>query len=52
MKVEDINFNNILLDERSYENVLVHNILYKKIMDGEPLCIRFHKVKFIIELDI
>ena len=30
MKVEDINVYNILLDEKSYENILVYNILNEK----------------------
>ena len=30
MKDEDINVNNILLDEKSYENILVYNILSKE----------------------
>ena len=37
MKVEDIKVNNILLDEKSYENILVYNILYKRFMDAKPL---------------
>ena len=28
---EDINVNRILLDEKSYENILVYNILYKNL---------------------
>ena len=28
---EDININRILLDEKSYENILVYNILYKNL---------------------
>ena len=43
MEVEDINVDNILLNEKSYENILVYNILYKKFMDAKPLRIRFDK---------
>ena len=43
MKVADINAGNILLDEKSYENILVYNILYKKLMDAKPFRIRFDK---------
>ena len=32
MKVEDIDFDNILFDKNSYENILVYSILYKTIM--------------------
>ena len=27
IKIEDFNFDNIFIDERSYENILVYNIL-------------------------
>ena len=43
MKVEDINVNNILLDEKSYEKVLVNSVLYKKCMNAKSLRIRFVK---------
>ena len=49
MKVEDIDVNNILLDEKSYENILVFNILYKKFIDAKSLCIRFNKVNGLIK---
>ena len=56
MEVEDINVYNILLDEKSYKNILVYNILYKKILDAKPLRIRFDKgdgiIKFMMELGI
>ena len=41
MEVEDISADRILLDKKSYENILVYNILYKKFMDAKPLRIRF-----------
>ena len=44
LKVEDINVNDILLGEKSYENILVYNILYKKFMDAKALRISFDKV--------
>ena len=49
-KVTDINVDNILLDQKSYENILVYNILYKKFMDEKPLRIRFDKVDGIIKI--
>ena len=30
IKIEDFNLNNILIDEKLYENILVYNISYKK----------------------
>ena len=50
MKVEDIDFDNSLLDEKSYENVLIYDISYKTFMDAKPLCIRFDKVYGVIKI--
>ena len=36
MKVEDINAYNILLDTKTYENILACNILYKNIYGSKP----------------
>ena len=46
----DINNEKTLLDEKSYENILVYNILYKRFMDAKPLRIRFNKVDGIIKI--
>ena len=53
---EYINVDRVLLYEKPYENILSYKILYKKLMDAKPFCIKFNKVdgilKFIMELDI
>ena len=47
-----INFSNILLDKKLYENISVYNILYKTSTGPKPLHIRFDKTNgFIIVLD-
>ena len=47
-----INFSNILLDKKLYENISVYNISYKTPTGPKPLRIRFDKIyKFIIFLD-
>ena len=43
-KIEDFDFDNILINERSYENILVYNISCKTLIGAKPLCIRFDKV--------
>ena len=43
MKGEDINFYNILLEEKACSNNLVYSILYKTFMGAKPLRIRFHE---------
>ena len=37
MTVIDIDFNNILLNEKSYKNLLIYNISYKTVMDEKSL---------------
>ena len=32
------------MDEKSYENILVHDILYKNLIVAKPFHISFHKV--------
>ena len=47
-----INFSNILLDKKLYENISVYNILYKTPTGPKPLRIKFDKIDgFIISLD-
>ena len=42
-KFEDFDLDNIFIDEKSYENILVYNISYKSF-SGKLLRIRFNKV--------
>ena len=50
MRLEDIDFNNFLLDEKSYENILTHYISCKIFIGAKQLCIRFNKVDGIIKI--
>ena len=43
IKIEDFDLDNISIDEKSYENILVYNILYINLIDSKPLRIRFDK---------
>ena len=56
IKIEDFNLDNILIDEKSYENISVSNISHKTLIDAEPLRIRLGKIdgfiEFMMELDI
>ena len=42
IKIEDFDFNNTLLDEKSYKNILIYGISYKTLTVPKPLCIRFN----------
>ena len=44
IKIEDFDFNSILLVEQSYKNILIHDVLYKTFLGAKPLCIIFYKV--------
>ena len=53
IKIEDFDFDNILLDEKSNEIILAYDISYKTLIGAKLLCIRFNKVeRFMVELDI
>ena len=46
----DINFSDILLDEKLYENISVYDISYKTSMGPKLLRIRFHKIDGFIRV--
>ena len=52
--VTDIEFSDILLDERlyeeKYENILIYNISYKTSKGAKPLRIRFDKIDEFIKI--
>ena len=39
-----------MTDEKSYKNILVHNISYKTLIDAKPLCIRFDKIDVFVRV--
>ena len=38
------------MDEKSYKNILVYNIVYKSLVDFKPLRIRFDKIDGFIRI--
>ena len=48
MEVENINVDRMLLDEKSYQNILFHDISYKTFIGEKSLRIRFNKVNGLI----
>ena len=44
IKIEDFNLDNILIDEKSKESILVYKISCKTLIDSKPLHIRFDKI--------
>ena len=46
-----INFSNVLLNKKSYENISVYNISYESPTSPKPFSIKFNKIdEFIIYL--
>ena len=51
IKIEDFDFD-ILLNEKSYENILIYDILHKTFIGAKRLCIMLNKVDgFITDCD-
>ena len=50
IKIEDFGFDNTLLDEKSYKNVLFYDISHKTLIDAKSLSIRFDKVDGFIKI--
>ena len=49
IKVEGLDFDNILLDKKSYENVLINLVSYKTLIGAKPIRIMFDKVNGFIK---
>ena len=49
-KLEDLDFDNILIDKKSHKNVLIYDISYKTLIGVKPLRIRFDKLDGIIKI--
>ena len=50
IKLEDIDFDNILIDEKSLKNILIYDISYKTSIGLKPLRIRFGKIDGFIRI--
>ena len=50
MKLEDFDFNNILIDEKSHENILIYDISYKTLIGPKPLRISFNNTDGFIKI--
>ena len=44
IKVFNFNLDNILVDEKSYEDILVYNILHKNLIGSKPFRIVFNEI--------
>ena len=49
IKLEETDLNNISIDQKSHENVLIYDISYKTLICSKLLRIRFDKIDGIIK---
>ena len=56
MRMIDINYIDVLLNEKKEKNILIYDISYKTFMESTPLRMRFDEIdgfiKIYVELDI
>ena len=50
IKTENVDLGNILIDEKSYEKILVHDISCKTLIGAKPMRIRFDKINWFIRI--
>ena len=50
IKLEDFDLDNVLIDKKSHENILIYDISYKTLIDSKPLRIRFDKIDEFIRI--
>ena len=52
IKIKDFDFDNILLDRKSYENTLIYDTSCKILIGSKPLRIIFDKLDGFIRLEL
>ena len=50
IKIEGFDLDNILIDEKPYENILVYDISHNTWTGTKPLCIRFDKLDLFVKV--
>ena len=50
IKLEDFDFDNTLVEEKSHENFLIYILSYKTLIDPKSLQTRFFKIHGFIEI--
>ena len=50
IKLKDFDIDNILIDEKSHENILIYDISYKTLIYSKPSRIRFNKINGFIRI--
>ena len=50
IKLEDFDIDNILINKKSHENILIYDTPYKTLIDTKPFHIRFDKIDRFIRI--
>ena len=50
IKLEVVDLDNILIDEKSHENTLIYDISFKALIVSKPLRIEFDKIDWFIKI--
>ena len=50
VKPENFDFDNILIDKKSHQNILIYDISYKFFFGATPLRVRFNKIDVFIRV--
>ena len=51
IKIEDVDFDNVLIGEKLYKNIFIYNISQKKI-DSKLLDIRYNETDLFITVEV
>ena len=50
IKIGHFYLDNILIEVKSHENILIYDISYKNLIGSKPLCVRFDKIDGFIRI--
>ena len=50
IKLEDFDFDNILINQKLHQNILIYDISYESLIDPKPLRSRFDKIDAFIRI--
>ena len=50
IKFGDFDSDNVLIDEKSYENIFIYDVYYKTLIASKPLHIRFNEIDGFVRI--
>ena len=52
IKIEDFDFDNVLIGEKLYKNIFIYNISQKKLIDSKLLGIRYNETDLFVTVEV